>query len=117
MAPLPGWKKSADFVVAQASFDLAQLLRWRERLDYDGQVFAGVLVVASPRMARALAEATAQISVPAELLAELEHERDAGVRKAAELVAQLRATGSFDGVHLVPVGRYKSVAALLSRAV
>jgi methylenetetrahydrofolate reductase (NADPH) len=113
LAPLPAWKQEADSLFVQAGFDVPALLRWRKGLDFAGKVYAGVLVVASPAMAAALAGATAQITVPAGLVAELTRDRDAGVALAGQMMAELRDSGSFDGVHLVPVGRYRSVSARL----
>jgi methylenetetrahydrofolate reductase (NADPH) len=46
-------------------------------------------------------------------VAELARDRDAGVALACQMMAELRDSGSFDGAHLVPVGRYRSVAARL----
>jgi methylenetetrahydrofolate reductase (NADPH) len=115
LAPLPSWKEQADFLFVQASFDLGSLLRWRESLRFDGQVFAGVLVLASIGMAKTLMEATSQIEVPNTLLGELGSDRDAGVEAACTLMGEIRSSGAFDGVHLVPVGRYRSVAARLEQ--
>ncbi len=64
LAPLPDWKREADFLFIQASFNLESLLRWRESVSFDGKIFAGVLVVASHGMAKTLAEATNQIELP-----------------------------------------------------
>jgi 5,10-methylenetetrahydrofolate reductase len=115
LAPLPAWKREADFLFVQASFDLEGLLRWRESLDFGGKIFAGVLVVASQGMAKTLAEATGQIELPEALLDELAQDPDAGVDRACSLMAKIKASGAFDGVHLIPVGRYRSVAARLER--
>jgi hypothetical protein len=35
------------------------------------------------------------------------------VRFAYEMVAAVRESGAFDGVHLIPVSRYRELAALL----
>jgi methylenetetrahydrofolate reductase (NADPH) len=43
LAPLPEWKREADFLFDQASFDLEELLRWRESPSFGGKVFASVL--------------------------------------------------------------------------
>lgn len=115
LMPLPAWKQDADFLFVQASFDLASLLRWREQLTFSGKVFAGVLVVASPQMAKTVAETTSQIDIPRGLLDRLADDRDSGIDWACNLMADIRASGAFDGVHLVPVGRYRSVAARLER--
>jgi 5,10-methylenetetrahydrofolate reductase len=42
-------------------------------------------------------------------------DRDAGVDAACEQVLAIRDSGAFDGVHLVPVSRYREVAARLER--
>lgn len=115
LTPLPAWKQDADFLFVQASFDLNSLLRWRDALQFEGPVFAGVLVVASTGMAKTLAEATSEIELPAALLDELSRNPDAGADLACELMTAIRDSGAFDGVHLVPVGRYRAVAAHLER--
>lgn len=115
LAPLPDWKQEADFLFVQASFDLEGLLRWRESLSFNGKVFAGVLVVASQGMAKTLAEATSQIELPKKLVDELAGDPDAGVNRSCSLMAEIKASGAFDGVHLIPVGRYRSVSARLER--
>jgi methylenetetrahydrofolate reductase (NADPH) len=111
--PLPSWKKSADYLLTQASFEVEPLLAWRETVDYEGRIFAGVLVMASAAMARTIAAQVAEISVPEELIASLDSDRDAGVDRAIELIGEIRDSGAFDGVHLVPVGRYADVATRL----
>jgi len=103
LASLPEWKQDADFLIVQASFDLEGLLRWRESLNFDGKIFAGVLVVASQGMAKTLAEATSQIELPETLLDELTEDPDAGVDRSCSLMAVIKASGAFDGVHLIPV--------------
>jgi 5,10-methylenetetrahydrofolate reductase len=113
--PLPAWKQEADFVFVQASFDIEGLLRWRESLNFDGKVYAGVIIIASLAMAKQLSEATSQIGIPKQLLDELAVNRDAGVDRACSLMAEIESTGAFDGVHLVPVGRYRAVAARLEQ--
>ena len=115
LAPLPEWKREADFLFVQASFDLEGLLRWRESLNFDNKIFAGVLVVASQVMAKTMAAATSQIDLPETLFDELAEDPDAGVDRSCSLMAQIKASGAFDGVHLIPVGRYRSVAARLER--
>lgn len=115
LTALPAWKRDADFLLVQASFDLEQLLRWRESVRFDGKVFAGVLVVASTNMAKTLAQATNQIDVPHALLDELEKNPEAGIDRACSLMHSVKASGAFDGVHLVPVGRYRAVAARLEK--
>jgi 5,10-methylenetetrahydrofolate reductase len=116
LSALPDWKRQADFLFVQATFDLAGLLRWRETLRFEGPVYAGVLVVASVNMAKTLSEATDQIDLPSELLNRLETDRDAGVEVACGLMDDLRASGAFDGVHVIPIGKYRTMAAHLERS-
>jgi len=43
----------------------------------------------------------------------IERDPTASVRLACDLVESIRASGAFDGVHLIPVSRYREVAARL----
>ena len=108
-------EEGGRLLVVQASFDLATLLRWRDTLEFEGKVFAGVLVVANPGMAKTLAEATNEIEVPADLVDDLVDDPDAGVERACTLMGEIKSSGAFDGVDLVPVGRYRAVSARLER--
>jgi 5,10-methylenetetrahydrofolate reductase len=110
---VPDWKHEADFWLVQASFDVGRLVEWRRSLDYGGKIFAGVLVMASAKMAARIAENLPEIDVPLDLISALERDPDAGVHRALDLVMELRQTDAFDGVHLVPVGRYNQVAGLM----
>ena len=92
------------------------LLGWRGSLRFNGPMFGGVLVVVRLGMAETLSEATSQIDLPASLLERLETDPDAGVDVACSLMEDLAASGAFDGVHLVPVGRCRSVASRLENA-
>jgi 5,10-methylenetetrahydrofolate reductase len=107
---LPAWKREADFVFAQMSFSVEQQLRWRDSVALDVPVYAGVMVLASTNMARTLAAAIPDIDIPPSLVAAVERDRSAGVQAACEQVQRLRDSGAFDGVHLVPVSRYREVA-------
>jgi 5,10-methylenetetrahydrofolate reductase len=111
---VPAWKHEADFWLIQACFDLDKLVAWRRNQDYQGKVYAGVLVMASAKMAARIAADLPEIDVPADLIDALDHDADAGVRRALDLVREARRSGAFDGVHLVPVGRYQQVANLMS---
>jgi methylenetetrahydrofolate reductase (NADPH) len=113
LRPLPPWKQEADFVFVQIGFDLDALLAWRSTVDVACPVYAGVLVVPSIAMARNLS--IPGLTVPPALLARLEHDRSAGVEAACDLVLAIRESGAFDGVHLIPVARYRETAARLER--
>jgi 5,10-methylenetetrahydrofolate reductase len=115
LVPLPTWKHDADLLFAQVSFSVDQLLDWRAGVDFAGPVYAGVMVVASAAMGRKLGRDIPELAVPTRLLDLLDRDPNAGVELAVELVAQIEASGSFDGVHLIPVSRYREIAALLEQ--
>ncbi len=115
LGTLPSWKRAADFLFVQIGFSLDELLAWRAQLEVDVPVYAGVIVVASAAMARNLAVEIRGLAVPPVLVDRLERDRNAGVEAACDLVADIRDSGAFDGVHLIPVTRYREVAARLER--
>jgi methylenetetrahydrofolate reductase (NADPH) len=112
---VPGWKREADFLFVQVGFSLDRLLAWRETIDTAAKVYAGVMVVASAGMARRLMATAPDIVIPDSLVEAVAADPDAGVHAAVELLDGIRASGAFDGVHLVPVSRYRLVATLLER--
>jgi len=113
LAPLPAWKQEADFLFAQVSFSVESLLDWRASLDFAGPVYAGVIVVASAPMARKLSADIPELAVPEAIINLVERDPDAGIDVACELVSRIRESGAFSGVHLIPVSRYREVAARL----
>jgi 5,10-methylenetetrahydrofolate reductase len=113
LGPLPGWKRAADFIFAQVSFSLDALLRWREANPVDIPVYAGVMVLTSEAQTRRLAAMIPDLDIPPALMRQVSSSRLAGVEAACEHVLRIRDTGAFDGVHLIPVTRYREVAARL----
>jgi methylenetetrahydrofolate reductase (NADPH) len=113
--PLPSFKLEADFVFAQVSYSIDDLLRWRDSLRFDGMVYAGVMVVASAAMAKRLSAGNAQLAVPASIVEQIERDGNRGVALACELVEAVRASGAFDGAHLIPVSRYRETALRLEQ--
>jgi 5,10-methylenetetrahydrofolate reductase len=113
LRPLPAWKQTADFLFAQVSFSLDALLRWRDANPVDVPVFAGVMVLASEAHARRLAAAIPDIDIPGQLVRQVAADRRCGVAATCEQVLRIRDSGAFDGVHLIPVSRYREVAAQL----
>ncbi|HET6987408.1 MAG TPA: methylenetetrahydrofolate reductase [Kribbella sp.] len=114
LRPVPRWKAEADFLYVQVSYDLDELLRWRDSVVLDIPVYAGVMVLASAKMAHNLA-GLRQLCIPAALIEAVERDRDAGVDHACDQILKIRDSGAFDGVHLIPVSRYRQVAARLER--
>src|SRR5688572_28828493 len=108
------WRARADFVFVQITYSIDRLLRWRESLSFDGEIYAGVLVLASSRMARSVNATIPEIRIPASIIDKLDDDPNVGVDLACEQIATLRESGAFDGVHLVPVGRFREVAKRLA---
>jgi methylenetetrahydrofolate reductase (NADPH) len=113
--PLPAWKREADFLFVQVGFSLDPLLRWRETVDLSIPVYAGVMVLASPGHARRLAAGIPDIEIPSRLVDEVAVDPLAGVEAACRLVMDIKDSGAFEGVHLVPVARYRAAAARLEQ--
>jgi 5,10-methylenetetrahydrofolate reductase len=105
------WRARADFIFVQISYSMNRLLRWRESLDFDGEIYAGVLVLASSRMARRVNATIPEIRIPERIIDKLDDDPEVGI----EQIETLKASGAFDGVHLVPVGRFREVAARLAQ--
>jgi 5,10-methylenetetrahydrofolate reductase len=114
LRPIPAWKAEADFLYVQISYDFDELLRWRDSVELDIPVYAGVMVLASAKMAADLAKLP-QLTIPDALVEAVERDRDAGVEAACEQILKIRESGAFQGVHLIPVSRYRQVAARLER--
>jgi methylenetetrahydrofolate reductase (NADPH) len=112
-APLPAWKRAADALYVQVSYDAETLVRWREQQAFEGAVYAGVMVLPSATMARKLSADVPQLRVPEPVIRAVEQDPQAGVAHAVELVDAVQASGAFDGVHMIPVTRYREVAAAL----
>ncbi len=112
---LPDWKRPADFVCTQVSFDDEAVARWRERVGFDGRVYAGVIVLASVSMADRLADLIPGFTVPEAVRRDLAAGRaGTGVEVAVEQVERLREGGAVDGVQLIPARRHREVATALA---
>jgi methylenetetrahydrofolate reductase (NADPH) len=110
---LPQWKRSADFLFAQVNYSIDDLLRWRSSLEFNGAVYAGVMVLPGPAMARKLSADVPQLAVPDSVMSQLDVDNSSGVEIACDLIRAIRESGAFDGVHLIPVTRYREMAARL----
>jgi len=115
LQPLPSWKAAADFLFVQVGFDLEKLLAWRDTVSFDGDVYAGVMVLPNASMARKLVADIPEITVPERWIDAVETDRCAGVDLACELAQGIADSAAFDGVHLIPGVRYRETAALLEK--
>jgi methylenetetrahydrofolate reductase (NADPH) len=110
------WKVRADFIFVQVAFALDRLVTWKRSLPYAGRVYAGVLVLASSRMAQRVNATLPDVRIPQTIIDKLDDDGDMGVDLACEQIDYIRDSGAFDGIHLIPVGRFREVAARLKRA-
>jgi len=113
LRPVPSWKQEADFLLAQVTYSTDALLEWRSAIDFDGPVYAGVMVLPSPAMARKLSADIPQLAVPEAIIGQLDRNRGSGVDIACNHIKAIFESGAFDGVHLIPVNRYREMAAKL----
>jgi methylenetetrahydrofolate reductase (NADPH) len=115
LRPLPDWKRAADALFVQVSYEMDDLARWRDSLDFDGPVYAGVMVLASAAMGRKLAGDVPQLAPPESWIQAVEADRAAGIDLACRHLLDIRDHGGFAGAHLVPVTRYRETAARLEQ--
>ena len=71
------------------------------------------MALPSAGMARKVSADVPQLAVPRPILDRLDTNPDAGVDLGVELVTGVRDSNVFDGVHLIPVNRYRQVATAL----
>lgn len=110
LTTLPAWKLDADRLFVQVSWEIDALLRWRDGIAFPGAVYAGVMVLPSAATARRIGTQLPELRAPDALLDALDRDRDAGVHHAVELVQAIRASGAFDGVHLIAGRRFAQTA-------
>ncbi len=108
------WRSRADYLFVQITFDLDRLIAWRQELDFDGAVYAGVIVLASSRMAARINATIPEIRIPQRIVDKLDDDPSVGIDLACAQIETLKESGCFDGVHLVPVSRYEEMALRLS---
>jgi 5,10-methylenetetrahydrofolate reductase len=116
LGPVPAWKYDADAWFVQVSYDRDAMVSWRAGIEFDGAIYAGVMALPSATMARKVSADVSQLAVPRHIVEGLEVDPNAGIDLAVQLVVDLRDSNVFDGVHLIPVSRYRQVAAALELA-
>lgn len=104
------WRAAADFLFVQVTYATHRLMEWRSDLNFNGGVYAGVLVLASARMARRVNATIPDIRIPQRIIDKLESDPDYGIEFALEQIETMRDSGLFNGVHLVPVTRFRQIA-------
>lgn len=110
LRPLPSWKRTADRLFVQVSYDFDELRRWRDGVTFDGPVIPAVMVVPSRNMAERLATKIPDLRVPESWLDAIDQDTEAGADLAAEFAERIRASGEFAGVHVVSGRRHGEMA-------
>jgi methylenetetrahydrofolate reductase (NADPH) len=113
LRPIPNWKREADFLLVQVTYSIDALIEWRSSIEFDGPIYAGVMVLPSPSMARKLTAEVPELAVPDAIIGHLDRDGGSGVEIACDHVEAIYESKVFDGVHLIPVNRYREVAARL----
>ena len=108
------WRERADYVFVQVTYARERLLRWREELRFTGRLYPAVLVLASSRMAKRINASLPDIRIPERIIDKLDDDPRVGIDLAMDQIEWIRETEAFDGIHLVPVGRFREVAERLA---
>lgn len=116
LAPIPRWKLDADRLFVQVSYSLDDLLRWRDTITFTGPVHPAVLVVPSVAMATRLSARVPALAPPPTWLDAVAVDPTAGFHLAAALVAAIRDSGAFEGVHVVGGPRFLSASSAVRAA-
>ena len=95
------------------TYSIDDLLQWRSSVEFDGPIYAAVMVLPSSSMARKLSADVPQLAVPEAIIGQLDRDRGSGVDIACDHIEAIYGSEAFDGVHLIPVNRYREIAARL----
>jgi len=98
----------------QITYNVDALVEWRRSLEYEGKMYAAVLVLAGSRMAMRINAAIPDIRIPRRIVEKLDDDPQIGIDLACDQIEAIRDSGAFDGVHLIPVMRYREMAARLA---
>lgn len=112
----------ARFFQTQAVYDLDKFRRFMDRARRENvKVLAGILLLASAKMARYLNDKVPGVQVPEAVIAEMAaagkgQELDAGIALAGRLIKRLREEKICDGVHIMAIRREDRVLDILRAA-
>ena len=109
-----GWRTRAEFIFVQISFATEKLIRWRDQLDHAGKMYAGVLVLTNKRMAQRINASLPDVRIPQSIIDKLDDDPQVGIDLAMDQIETLRGSGAFDGVHLIPVSKFREISQRLS---
>ena len=111
-------KRGAAFFQTQAVYDAAEFEKFMESArEFGVPVLAGMIVLKSARMARFLNDQLPGVSVPDDLIAEMENAKsrsETGVQITARLIRQTR--DMCDGTHIMAIGWESRIPKILESA-
>jgi len=112
----------AEFIQTQAVYDLDNFKKF---MDYARQfpvkILAGIILLTSAPMARFMNKNVAGVSVPRELIDEMDaapkgRKLDKGVEIAGRMIKRVREEKMCDGVHIMAIGKEELVPDIMSVA-
>jgi 5,10-methylenetetrahydrofolate reductase len=112
----------AQFFQTQGIYDLDSLRRFMQYArQFEVKILAGIIVLASARMAQYMNDNVPGVNVPQAIIDELSNvEKGKGLQKGIEIAAQaiktIKEEKLCDGVHIMAVGRESVVPDILERA-
>lgn len=112
----------AQFFQTQGIFDLGSLRRFMQYASqFDVRILAGIIVLASARMARYMNENVPGIIVSQAVIDEMATAEkgkglEKGIKVAAEMIKAIKEEGLCNGVHIMAVGNEKIVPDILEMA-
>jgi methylenetetrahydrofolate reductase (NADPH) len=112
----------AEFFQTQAIYDLDNFAKFMEfARQFPVKILAGIVLLASARMAKYMTENVPGIFVPQELIDELAsapkgEALNKGIEIAGRMIATLKNESVCDGVHVMAIGREQVVPEILAAA-
>ena len=112
----------AEFFQTQGVYDLDSLRRFMQYArQFDAKILAGIIVLASARMAQYMNDNVPGVTVPRALIDELASAEKGkalqkGIEIAARLIKTIKEEHLCDGVHIMAVGRESIVPDILEAA-
>lgn len=112
----------AEFFQTQAIYDLDNFAKFMEfARQFPVKIMAGIVLLASARMAKYMTENVPGIFVPQELIDELAstpkgEALNKGIEIAGRMIATLKKESVCDGVHVMAIGREEVVPDILATA-
>ena len=114
IAAVPAWKQAADFLFVQVGFSLDDLLAWRAEVDVE--LRPSTRASSSwPVLPWRRTLTIPGVTVPPDLSAAWSAIATPASTSPASWWRRIRDSGAFDGVHLIPVARYREDAARLEQ--